>query len=115
MSMNKTVAQLRISRELIEAEHALNEALLRQSNLFSTMLVARRDTQVGSVLGQDALMRLAKAQQTLLSAGGDLARVHSRLREIGESFDLIRAGDDCPEREPLSAPMGAFDGLREAA
>lgn len=113
--MNKTVAQLRITRELADAETAINEALLRQSSLFSTLLSARRDTGVGSALGQDALMRLAKSQQTLLSAGGDLARVHSRLREIGESFDLIRSGDDCPEREPLTAPMGASGRLREAA
>jgi hypothetical protein len=114
MSMNKTIAQLRIARELAEAETALNEALLRQSNLFSTLLTARRDTGVAPGLGQDALMRLAKSQQTLLSAGGDLARVHSRLREIGESFELIRAGDDCPEREPL-APSGAIAALRQVA
>ena len=113
--MNKTVAQLRITRELFDAEAALNEALLRQSNLFSSLLIARRDTGVSAALGQETLMRLAKAQQTLLTAGGDLARVHSQLRGIGESFDLVRAGDDCPEREPLTAPIGVSDGLREAA
>jgi hypothetical protein len=114
MSMNKTVAQLRITRELAEAEIALNEALLRQSSLFSTLLTARRDTRVAPALGQDALLRLAKSQQTLLSAGGDLARVHSRLREIGESFELIRAGDDCPELE-TTTPSGAFAELRKVA
>lgn len=96
MTMTKTVAQLRIARELADAEAALNEALLRQSNLFSTMLIARRDTGVGAGLGQDALLRLAKSQQTLLSAGGDLARVHGRLREIGEDLNVITMSDECP-------------------
>jgi hypothetical protein len=115
MSMNKTVAQLRITRELANAELALNDALLQQANLFSTLLTARRDTGVAASLGQDALLRLAKSQQTLLSAGGDLARVHARLREIGESFNLITASDECPEGQPLTAPIGAAGGLREAA
>lgn len=114
MPMNKTVAQLRITRELFDAEAAINEALLRQSNLFSTMVQARQDTAVAATLGQDALMRLVKSQQTLLSAGNELARVHGRLRDIGESFELIRAGDDCPEREPLQVG-GALEPVREVA
>jgi hypothetical protein len=111
MSMNKTIAHLRISRELAEAEAALDEALLRQSSLLSTMVTARRDTGVGHAMGQDALLRLVKSQQTLLSAGGELARVHSRLLEIGQSFDVVRAGDDCPPPEPV----GISDDLLQVA
>jgi hypothetical protein len=97
MTMTKTIAQIRISRELADAEATLNEALLKQSQLFSTMLTARRDTGVGHALGQDALMRLAKSQQTLLSVGGDLARVHGRMLEVGKDLNVIKMEDDCPE------------------
>lgn len=106
--MTKSVAQIRIARELAEAEASLNEALLKQSNLFSTMLIARRETGTAASLGQDALMRLAKSQQTLLNAGGDLARVHGRLLEIGKDLNVIRMEEDCPE---VPKPTG----LAEAA
>ena len=43
-------------------------------------------------------MRLAKSQQTLLSAGGDLARVHGRLLAIGKDLNVISMEDDCPGR-----------------
>lgn len=108
MTMTKSVAQIRIARELAEAEATLNEALLKQSNLLSTMLIARRETGVGATLGHDALMRLVKSQQTLLTAGGDLARVHWRLLEIGKDLDVVRMEEDCPE---LPKPTG----LAEAA
>lgn len=95
MPMNRTVAQLRITREIQEAEAALNEALLRQTSLFATLVNARRDTGVNAFTGQDALLRLSKSQQALLSAGGDLARVHNRLLEINrETGGTIY--DDCP-------------------
>lgn len=96
MTMTKSVAHIRIARELAEAEATLNEALLKQSNLLSTMLIARRETGTAASLGQDALMRLVKSQQTLLNAGGDLARVHGRLLEIGKDLDVIRMEEDCP-------------------
>ena len=83
MTMTINVAQMRIEREVREAEEALNEALLCQSQLFTSMLAARRDIAAPVMTGQDALMRLSKSQQSLLSAGGDLARVHGRLAEIG--------------------------------
>lgn len=102
MSMNRTVAQLRITREIQDAEFALNEALLRQSSLFSTLVAARRDTGTPAFIGQDALLRLTKSQQSLLSAGGELARVHSRLLEINRETGA--GTDDCPLPSGLATP-----------
>lgn len=82
MSMNRTVAQVRITRELQEAEASLNEALLRQSALFATLVSARRDVGAAPFQGQDILMRLVRSQQSLLGAGGDLARVHRGLLQM---------------------------------
>ena len=99
MSMTVHIAQARISRELIEAEQALDDALIRGSQLFTSMVSARRDLGMASSFGQDALLRLAKSQQSLLSAGGDLARVHGRMIEINQDVtgDLV---SDCPPGAP---------------
>jgi hypothetical protein len=93
--MNNANARIRIAREITDAETALNEALLKQAQLFATLLTARRDVAESQFVGQDALLRLAKSQQALLTAGSDLARVHGRLAEINqETGDL---GSDCPD------------------
>ena len=96
MRMTVPVAQMRIARDLREAEAALDEALLKQASLLATMVLARRETGSEPFLGQEALMRLARSQQTLLSAGGDLARVHGKLREVQREKG---AGEECPEDE----------------
>lgn len=98
MAMTIPVAQLRLSREMRDAEYALDEALLKQANLLSSMIVARRETGVAPFMGQEALMRLAKSQQTLLSAGGDLARVHGGLLDAQVKAAGIH---ECPGNEPM--------------
>lgn len=101
MSMNRTVAELRIRRELRDAEAALNEALLKQCALFSTLVSARRDLGEPSLLGQDILMRLLRSQQSLLGAGNDLARVHTGLLAINANENEI--GSD--KQKPASATV----------
>ena len=96
MRMTVPVAQMRIARDLREAEAALDEALLKQASLLATMVTARRETGGEPCLGQEALMRLTKSQQTLLSAGGELARVHGRLLDVQREKGV---GEECPEDE----------------
>ncbi len=93
-AMTNTVAQQRITRDLRHAEAALDEALLRQARLLSTMVHARRETDVSPFLGQDAMMRLVRSQQAMLNAGGELARVHGRLSDIAE--EMLIGTDPCP-------------------
>jgi hypothetical protein len=93
--MNVDSAQARIARELIDAELAVDEALIKQSMLFTSLVTARRDLGLASTTGQEALLRLAKSQQSLLTAGGDLARVHGQMRAVGTEItgELV---SDCP-------------------
>ena len=95
MTMTTGVAQTRIARELSEAETALNDALLKQSQLFTSMIAARRDVAIGQFTGQEILMRLNKSQQELLSSGGGLARVHGGLSDVGREMGVLHA--DCPD------------------
>ena len=95
MVLNKQLAQVRISRQMVDAETALNDALIKQAMLFTTLVAARNETEVGQFTGQDALMRLTKSQQSLLAAGNDLARVHGRLLDI--AMETGQVVDDCPD------------------
>ncbi|MDF8335206.1 hypothetical protein [Novosphingobium cyanobacteriorum] len=108
--MTIEVAQLRITRDLHEAEAALDEALIRQANLLATMVGARRETGVDPFVGQDALMRLVKSQQSMIDAGGELARVHGRLNKVAVEHN--GGNDACPstaevEEAPLAASQAA--------
>lgn len=96
MTMTFAVANMRVSRDIREAERALDEALLRHSALFASMVSARRETDLEPFTGHEALLRLAKSQQALLDAGGDLARVHGQLLDIQREKSGV---DECPPEE----------------
>lgn len=96
MTMTFAVANMRVSRDIREAERALDEALLRHSALFASMVSARRETDLEPFTGHEALLRLAKSQQSLLDAGGDLARVHGQLLDIQREKS---GADECPPEE----------------
>jgi hypothetical protein len=100
MTMTVPVAQMRIARDINDAERALDEALIRQSSLFSTMVAARRETGSEPFLGHEALLRLAKSQQALLEAGGNLARVHGSLLDVQKEVCGV---DECPPNEPMGS------------
>lgn len=99
MTMTFPVASMRVSRDIREAEAALDEALLRHSALFHSMVTARRETGVDPFTGHEALLRLTRSQQSLLEAEGDLARVHGQLLDIQREEANI---DECPPPEGLS-------------
>ncbi|WP_121117160.1 hypothetical protein [Croceibacterium ferulae] len=108
MTMTAPVAGLRITRDLRAAEAALDEALMKHNTLFATLLSARQNTEeAGPFTGHEILLRLIKSQQTLLAAGGDLARVHGGLSDMGR--EMGAAVHDCPE----DGPIGFVDGEDE--
>ncbi|WEK47227.1 MAG: hypothetical protein P0Y56_02790 [Candidatus Andeanibacterium colombiense] len=93
MEMTVPIAQMRITRDLRDAETALDDALLKQSSLLATMVTARRETASDPFTGHEALLRLTKSQQTLVTAAGELARVHGGLRDVQRD---ITGTDECP-------------------
>lgn len=97
MSITIAAATARISRQLPEAELSLDSALLASARLMESMILARQADGVQVFTGQTALMRLAKAQRTLIESQNDMLRVHQELRGIGHEVKAI--GDDegtCP-------------------
>lgn len=95
-----TVHGIRITRDLHEAEAAIDEALIRQANLLATMVRARRESNVGAFTGQDALLRLAASQKAMLDASNEIARVHGRLLDVGREMGSGLV-DDCPSTGSL--------------
>ncbi|MGB3796267.1 MAG: hypothetical protein WA957_08180 [Alteraurantiacibacter sp.] len=96
MSMSISVARLRIAREIQDAEAKLDEALLGQTALLTTMITARRETNSDPFEGHTTLLRLHKSQQALLTAGGELARVHAGLKSIQRDKAMI---EECPPNQ----------------
>lgn len=91
-------APARVTSDLLETEVALNEALRKQSQLLASMLAARQ--HFGEpFLGHEAVMRLLKSQESLVAAGGDLARVHHALLKIAREKGAVI--HDCPANQPM--------------
>lgn len=101
MPMTMPVATARLRREIPATEAALEEALLLTSNLMASMIAARRDTGVNTAIGQAALMRLNRTQQSLLAAQNDMVRVHAEMVKVGREVGI---GDDgtCPPKTAIS-------------
>lgn len=104
MTMTVPVAQIRIARDMIQAEAALNEALRRNSSIITTVVSARLDTDVGAFAAQEALLRLARSQQALLDASGNLARAHGSLMDVQREMGV---GDECPDGKEPTGVMTA--------
>jgi hypothetical protein len=97
MSMNIHTAAARISRAVPATEATLDDALIQVSSLIATMVQARKDTGVPASTGQATIVRLAKAQLSLVTVSNDVLRAHKDLAQLAE----VHAGMDlheCPPR-----------------
>jgi hypothetical protein len=85
----------RLQREVPNAEGRVDDSLIALSSLMTSVVTARRETGVPAKTGQGAILRLAKAQLSLVEVGGEILRVHGELAEIGKDtagYDLR----ECP-------------------
>lgn len=106
MSITIAAATARIGRQLPEAELSIDAALLASARLMESMLLARGADGIQTCTGQEALMRLAKAQRTLIESQNDMIRVHQELRSIGR--DVVGVADDDDSCPP---PAGRLDAV----
>jgi hypothetical protein len=96
MSFDRTAATARIARQLKQAECKTDEALLALSELMSTLVRARSSTDVVPHTGQNALIRLAQAQRSLIDGGSDLFRVHDAMSSIGLELGVLDEPNSTP-------------------
>lgn len=95
MTLNISSATARLVREVPQAEHDIDQALIALSSLLNSMVVARNVSGVAAGTGEVAIQHVGKALEGLISASGEIAKAHGRLRKI---YQETAQGDfsDCP-------------------
>lgn len=93
----------RLQRDVPQAESRIDDALIAVSSLITSVVTARKETGVPKKTGQGTILRLARAQMSLVQVSGDILRAHGELAEIGQEtagYDLRKcpsnAGDETP-------------------
>lgn len=97
MTMTPRLAAERITEQLGDAERQLDCLIAAQANLTSLVMQASIDVSGHSVDVQPVLLRLAKAQEGLIAARGEMLRAHGLMRDIGRERGDYLTGD-CPDQ-----------------
>jgi len=107
MSNSINTMAARLQCDVPNAEARIDDAMIAVSSLMTNMVTARREIGVAAKTGHSSILRLAKAQVSLVEVSGDVLRVHGELAEIGRemgAYDLR----ECPN-------VAAATGVRLAA
>ena len=103
MSEYIQLAAARLRHQVPAAELRIDDALIAVSSLMTSVVTARRDTPgVPGARGHSTIQRLARVQNALVGASGDVLRVHGELAGIAREtagLDL----HECPELAPAGA------------
>lgn len=94
MNMTIPVAAARIARSMQATEASFDQALSDSATLMTELTSVRMATGADAATGQEALMRLAKAQSLLINAQNEVLRSHSVLRDLARERGDIPA--ECP-------------------
>lgn len=103
MSIIKTVE--RLQQDVPHAETCIDEALIAVSSLMTSIITARRDENVPGSTGQATIVRVHKAQTSLIEASGNVLRAHSDLVRIGREKAGFDLHPDCPKKTTGQAPQ----------
>lgn len=116
MLKQRVVAAEKIAAELHEAEDAIDQAIIKLAKLAGTLPVARFDTNMSAIVGQDAVTKVTQA----IAAAGQVRQMvtdaHHALsetqRQVGLGARMFGAGTDKP-RSP--GATGDRNAANEAA
>jgi hypothetical protein len=92
----------RIMRAIPAAESDIDTAMISIATLMATLVQARKDSDVPSSTGQIALVRLAKAQVSLVGVSSDMLRVHKEMLVVGKEFSGLDI-HECREMAKLKS------------
>ena len=97
-------AAARLQQDVPHAETCIDEALIAVSALMTSIVSARRDVDVPKSTGQATILRVAKAQMSLIDASGNVLRAHSDLVRIGREKAGFDLHPDCPSKATGQVP-----------
>lgn len=109
MTLTLPVVVARLRREVSSAEAAFDAAFSASAQVQQTIVTARGQLPVPVHAGQQALLRLQRAQAKIVDAQNDLFRAHDELARLGATM--------MPEEEytPPSGIETEEPGERKAA
>lgn len=95
VSLTISSATARLARQVPQAEHDIDQALMALTSLLNSMVAARHADDVTAGTGELAIQHVGKAIEGLVTASGEVAKAHGRLRKIYQEY---AQGDlsDCP-------------------
>src|SRR3546814_1959393 len=93
MPENLKAMTLRLQQDVPLAEASLDSALIAFSTLMTSVVTARQRVGVAPQAGQASIMRLAKAQLSLVEVSGDVLRVRRSEEHTSEIQTITRTRD----------------------
>lgn len=89
----------KLTEDVPNAEERIDDALIAVSALIATIVSARRDIDVPRSTGQATIIRVAKAQMSLIDASSNVFRAHTDLVKIGREKAGWDIHPDCPKEK----------------
>jgi hypothetical protein len=118
MLKQRVAAAQKIATELHEAEEAIDQAIIKLCQLAGTLPLARFETNMSAIVGQDAVSKVTQA----VAAAGQVRQMvtdaHAALsvtqREVGLGARMFGAGTHKPRENGLqSADLAANEAVVE--
>lgn len=80
-----------VAHDLIDFEHALDQAFLKANQLSISIIEGRRAAALSAGYGHTALLSLHGAMGAILDARGQAIRTHDRLQKAADGLGLASA------------------------
>ena len=111
MLKQRVVAAERIAAELHEAEDAIDQAIIKLAKLAGTLPVARFETNMSAIVGQDAVTKVTQAIATAGQVRQMVTEAHHALsetqRQVGLGARMFGAGTEKPKGQSITSDRDA--------
>jgi dGTP triphosphohydrolase len=114
MLKQRVAAAQKIATELHEAEEAIDNAIIKLAQLAGTLPVARMETNMSAIVGQEAVAKVTKAVAAAGQVRQMVSEAHEALsetqRQVGLATRMFGAGTHKPRgQNGLTQADGADD------
>ncbi|MFN0047195.1 MAG: hypothetical protein ACKVOS_12075 [Sphingorhabdus sp.] len=111
MLKQRVVAAEKIAAELHEAEDAIDQAIIKLAKLAGTLPVARFETNMSAIVGQDAVTKVTQAIATAGQVRQMVTEAHHALsetqRQVGLGARMFGAGTEKPKGQSVTSDRDA--------